>query len=307
MHKLMFARLALLTMLTGLAMSLAQSVGLAAESSADGIPFKYAAGHIIVIPVKVSGRETNFVLDTGAGVNVISQSLANKLACKPNGKVTGQRMSGQKVTMKLVNFPALQVGSCLQKNLPMAAWKLEDVFAGAPEMAQVEGFVSLEFFKRIPFTVDYAQKMVFIENNESLKNRVSAGVSIPIQVTRKHAQTSVTMLVWFSNGSFARVEVDTGSGALILDEKYMREFAVNKDGIDVKTVKGVDETGNPYVRYFTALPVDVFLAQNRQFSQIKPKVQFQKIIYDGLIGDGFMSNFTVTYDLPHKRMIFARF
>lgn len=286
-----------------LIMSFLQSETLA-DSARDGIPFKYAAGHMLVIPGKVNDNDTNFILDTGAGVNVISRTLADKLGCRPDGKVTGQRMSGQNVTMKLVNVSALQVGSCLQKNLPMAAWKLEDALAGAPDLTQVDGFVSLEFFKKVPFTIDYAQKMIFIENDASLKKRVSKGVSIPIQVTHKHAQTSINMLVWFSNGSHAKVEVDTGSGALILDERYMRELGVKRESVDVKTENGIDETGHPYVRYFTKLPFDVFLAQNRKFTQLKPKVQFQKIIYDGLIGDGFMNNFTVTYDLPHKRMIF---
>ncbi len=34
-------------------------------------------------------------------------------------------------------------------------------------------------------------------------------------------------------------------------------------------------------------------------------VMFQKIIYDGLVGDGFLRNFTTTYDLAGDRMIFA--
>jgi predicted aspartyl protease len=273
---------------------------------ATGIPFKYAAGHILIIPVTVGDRESSFVLDTGAGVNVISQTLADKLHCKSVGKVTGKRMSGQKITMKLVNLPALKIGPCLQKNLPIAAWKLEDVFAGAsPEMAKVEGFASLEFFKKIPFTVDYAQKMLFIENEDSLQQRLLSGTPVPIQISKGRAQTSITMPLYFSNGSFARVEVDTGSGALILNEKYINELGVHTASPDVKMVKGVDETGHEYVRCFTKLPLDAFLAQSRQFTQLKPNVQFQRIIYDGLVGDGFLSNFIVTYDLPHKRMIFA--
>jgi hypothetical protein len=32
----------------------------------------------------------------------------------------------------------------------------------------------------------------------------------------------------------------------------------------------------------------------------------QKIIYDGLVGDAFLRNFIVTYDLQNARMIFAR-
>jgi Aspartyl protease len=278
--------------------------GSLADPIASVIPFKYAANHILVIPVTINGKESQFALDTGACVNVISQPLADKLVCRPAGNVTSKRMSGQSLTMKVVTVPALQVGSCLQKNLPMAAWKLEDAFAGAPDMAQVEGIISLEFFKKIPFTIDYARKMIFIENDESLSKRTSEGVSIPIEVYHKHDQTSISFLLWFSNGNFAKVGVDTGNGALILDEKYMREFNTNRDP-DVKMVKGIDATGHPFVRYCTTLPADVFIAQNRQFTQKKPEVQFQRIIYDGLVGDGFLSNFTVTFDLLHKRIIFA--
>ncbi|MFN8554514.1 MAG: retropepsin-like aspartic protease [Candidatus Obscuribacterales bacterium] len=288
------------------ALSFASAVN-AEDPIASAIPFKYAANHILVIPAVVGGKETSFVLDTGAGVNVISETLAAKLGCTPAGTVAGKRMSGQTMTMKLVNLSALQIGSCLQRNLPIAAWKLEDVFGGTPDLTQVEGLVSLEFFRKVPFTIDYAKKLIFIETDESLKKRLSEGVSVPIQITHKRAQTSITMLLWFSNGSYARVEVDTGSGALILDERYMRELGVFKDSMDVKKVEGIDETGHSYVRYFTKLPEDVFLAQSRLFTQKKPKVQFQKIIYDGLVGDGFLSNFTVTYDLAHKRLIFARF
>ena len=36
-----------------------------------------------------------------------------------------------------------------------------------------------------------------------------------------------------------------------------------------------------------------------------PPVMFQKIIYDGLVGDQFLRNFTTTYDLASSRMIFA--
>jgi hypothetical protein len=32
---------------------------------------------------------------------------------------------------------------------------------------------------------------------------------------------------------------------------------------------------------------------------------FQEIIYDGLIGDRFLRNFTVTHGLPRSRLIFA--
>ena len=40
-------------------------------------------------------------------------------------------------------------------------------------------------------------------------------------------------------------------------------------------------------------------------AQTDPEVMFQRIIYDGLVGDAFLRRFTVTYDLPRERVVFG--
>jgi hypothetical protein len=109
----------------------------------------------------------------------------------------------------------------------------------------------------------------------------------------------------FSNGQTVLAEVDTGSGSLILNAEYMQAFGIKETdaGVNIKT--GKDETGHSYKRIFCQLPADVFLAKGADFRQAKPNVQFQNIIHQALVGDSFLRNFVVTYDLPHKRMIFA--
>ena len=49
----------------------------------------------------------------------------------------------------------------------------------------------------------------------------------------------------------------------------------------------------------------ISLAGAPAIRQSDPEVMFQKIIFDGLVGDAFLRNFIVTYDLPAARMIFA--
>ena len=41
------------------------------------------------------------------------------------------------------------------------------------------------------------------------------------------------------------------------------------------------------------------------FRQASPEVMLQKIIYDWLIGNRFLRNYTTTYDLARAQMIFA--
>jgi hypothetical protein len=83
----------------------------------------------------------------------------------------------------------------------------------------------------------------------------------------------------------------------------MKLFGIDPSSKDVKTVNGTDETKHSYVRYFTQLPVSIFPGDADKLIQNQPNVHFQKIIYDGLVGDSFLKQFTVTYDLPGKRMI----
>jgi hypothetical protein len=100
-------------------------------------------------------------------------------------------------------------------------------------------------------------------------------------------------------------EIDAGSDQLILNQALAATAGADLTRPDVRKVEGQDETGHAFARYFTALRGDLSLAAAPQIRQADPDVMFQEIIYDGLVGDRFLRNFIVTYDLPRPRMIFA--
>jgi len=64
-----------------------------------------------------------------------------------------------------------------------------------------------------------------------------------------------------------------------------------------------DETGHDYTRHFTSFPGPIAPVAAPACEQVEVPVMFQTIIYDGLIGDEFLRQFTVTFDLPRARMI----
>jgi hypothetical protein len=47
------------------------------------------------------------------------------------------------------------------------------------------------------------------------------------------------------------------------------------------------------------------VAGEASLAQDEPEVMFQEIVYNGLIGDGFLRRFTVTNDASGARMIFG--
>ena len=114
------------------------------------------------------------------------------------------------------------------------------------------------------------------------------------------------MPLMLPNGQKIFGEVDSGSQALILHERYMKDLGINPHDKDVTHKSGKDETGNSFDRYFTTLKGPVHLPENPHMKVDNIKVMFQKIIYDGLVGQYFLRSFIVTYDLKNSRMIFRK-
>ncbi len=128
---------------------------------------------------------------------------------------------------------------------------------------------------------------------------------VAVRVDRDGPSTAVYMPLELPNGRTASVEVDMGSNELILDVPYAAEVGVELDHPDVRKVGGRDETGHEYTRWFTSLRGVVHVPNAPELAQHDPDVQFQKIIYDGLVGHAFLQRFAVAFDVPNERLIFS--
>jgi hypothetical protein len=260
------------------------------------VPFHYK-DHMLTVPVVAGEVETTFIFDTGIGVNLISPTLATEVGCVPLGETyTGRRMSGQAVTVPMSTLGSLRLGD----------YKIEHVPVGVLDLAGLAGLVSLTGFRSTPVTIDYEAGTIVIEDERSLTDRLARGTSVPIDVREDGPySTDVHLDLALPGGQSVRVEVDTGSGILILNQPLAAPNAIDLEAEGTRRVLGQDETGHEYTRYFTTLPGDIRLTAAPAFRQHDPQVMFQEIIRDGLIGDAFLSNFVTTYDLANSRMIFA--
>ncbi len=175
---------------------------------------------------------------------------------------------------------------------------LIDLSGFPPELGAIDGFLSLAFFADEPFTVDYARRTI-------RAGRGSDGVAVPVVVERDGPSVDVFMPLTIPGGRSISVEVDMGSDSLILDERFAAEVGVDLAGTGVRHVEGTDETGNPYVRSFTRLEGSIHPTLAPELALPKPDVMFQRIIHDGLVGDAFLRNFLVTWDIPASRMILS--
>ena len=265
------------------------------------VPFQYLM-HLLTIPVCVGDTETRFIFDTGIGVNLVSDSLARALGAAPSGSVfTGRRMSGQEVTAPMTSLDSVGLGDRRRRDVPAAIFDM-GAMAG---LDRIDGFLSLQYFRSTPVTVDYPARVLVLEDEQSLASRAESGVPVDVRVAHDGPSTDVHLALRLPGGRVISAEVDAGSDQLILNQALAAEAGVDLAAEGVRAVEGQDETGYSFARYFTSLPGDLTLAAAPLIRHANPDVMFQEIIYDGLIGDRFLRNFTVTYDLPRSRMIFA--
>jgi Aspartyl protease len=265
------------------------------------VPFRYLA-HLVTVPVLADGRSARFVVDTGIGVTLVSESLAARAGCRPDGSAyTGRRMSGHPVTLPLGSLSSLRVGDHGAEDVTVGIFDMSDM-AG---LEGIDGFLGLDYFRSVPVTFDYPAGVVVLEEVSSLAQRARAGVSAGVRVEHDQCSTSVFLPLEVPGAGSLTVEVDTGSDVLILDEARAQEVGVDLAGPGTRRVEGRDETGQAFTRYFAKIPGAISVAGAPAIGQADPEVMFQKIIYDGLLGNAFLRNFAVTYDLPGTRMIFG--
>jgi len=103
------------------------------------------------------------------------------------------------------------------------------------------------------------------------------------------------------------MEVDSGSLNMILDDRFMTTLAIDPSGPEVKRKEGRDETGATFVRHFARTPRALLVAGAPSVGVDAGRtVMFQKIIHDGLLGQEFLRQHVVTFDLSGATITFAR-
>lgn len=265
------------------------------------IPFSYFNETFMVVPVEINRNITqNFIFDTGIGVNLISKSICEQIHCKIEGEYSGKRMSGQEIRIPMSSVDSLSVAGHDLKNVPVGVFDVDAMIPGS----NIGGFLSLGFFKNLPYSVDYKRQIIIFENSVSLKKIRAEGTRVPVLLDVEGPALQIFMPLVLPDDQRISVEVDTGSQILILNDSFMKRLGVALDNPDVKRKNGKDETGQTFSRFFTNLNGQIHLVQSTDIGMENPEVMFQKIIYDGLVGHVFLSHFTVTYDLPNSEMIF---
>jgi len=248
----------------------------------------------LTVRVGPPGRPAGtWIVDLGAGTEVLSDSAAARLGRGPAGYFTAFRSTGERVDARRIRITPVALG-------PVSTPGDAEVWSGLDGLG-LDGLVSARTFARTPVTLDFAGGRLVIETQASLAARVREGTVLPVETDRlRDVALDVFVDFDFGGGQRGRCELDTGSGSIDLNERYMAAFGLKKDSAGVTATR---MPSGPDVIYRATLPTDMAPVGAPALRLAHPRVRFGNYIYDCIVGNTFWSTTTLTLDLPHRRVI----
>ncbi len=124
------------------------------------VPFESQGDHIIV-SVRLNGDITaRMLLDTGAGITVLTTTLAKRLHLNLDGARTIRlKTLARVIHAPLTSLPRLQLGEQSIENLPVA------IFSMRPPGEPFDGILGMDFLQGLTITVDVVKKKISLSSS----------------------------------------------------------------------------------------------------------------------------------------------
>jgi predicted aspartyl protease len=221
----------------------------AGEKSPVSIPFTRSELSVLMVSGSAgTGSQYSFILDTGAGVSVLSKSIVEKLGGKRAGQITGFRETGERLDIQLYTIPELQVGPVVSKPALVAG-------SDRLDKMHLDGIISLGFFRKQPITLDFKRNQLIFETPASLAERRRSGAAVPVRFD-DHRGIGLDLFAPFLVANHpAECVVDTGSGGILVNKRYMELLGLNQDDSTIKKQERTTFLGNKETRYHATIPL----------------------------------------------------
>jgi hypothetical protein len=246
-------------------------------TDAETVPLVRYQDVLWAIDVRAAGRDGLFLLDTGAGHTCLDAALAAEAGCETFGRLTGHRMTGERVDLDRTDGIVVRIGSC---ELPAETVAVTDI-AGflPPDWPRVSGAVGLDLFADRPVTMDFGAGLLHLETEESLAARVADLAPLRIGLARSGGGLALEVFVAARAApGLLWLQVDSGNtGPAILAPHAAALLGVSEEPDGPVSIDLPDLGPTPL------------------------EVVVKEIIYDGSLGQGFLAGRALALDLARGR------
>ena len=269
------------------------------------VPFELE-GNRPIIKLRINDRSEplRFVLDTGSGISVISDTTAKRLkihAVTKGGYAKGIGGDGRfEIVYGLLKKVA--IGDVSLKNVPVYLRKFHDV------NQNVDGYIGLALISKFLTTIDYGSRTFSLtkKSSDQREFRKSDALSLPLRLTSSGFLSGEVQLEGID--SILNFIVDTGASVSVISNRVAKTDAVspfvNDERMSVIGSAGVTDNVASFL-----LPRVTF--GNHTRNSIKAIALDLDIINEaagfeqaGILGGNFLKNYRVTFDFKNSKVVF---
>jgi hypothetical protein len=271
---------------------------LGVQDSEEFVWLRISRGGLLV--VRITAADTifgNFILDTGAGIHLISAKLLARLAHEPAGRFVAFRHNGERVEFDMFRIPSISIGSRHERDPQVGVWAMLDSLG-------IDGILSASFFRGFPVTIDLRDSLLVFETEKSLLVRKERGEHVPMTITDVRG-ISLDLFARFRAGDNLELEclIDTGSPETVLDGRYAGALGIRPDQPGVERRKRKSLFGANEEEILARIPVFA-LEQAPEVRSNRLKVVFKdNLIYDGIVGTDFWMGRTLTLNISERYLV----
>lgn len=238
----------------------------------------------VALRAKLGGADGFFVFDTGGGLTSVTPAFAEKIGCKPWGRLTGFQMMGARLDTSRCDDVQVQIGS--RAFGPRTVSVLDVMSLYPKDAAPVDGLLALDLFDGKAVTIDFPAATLTVESPESLRARIATAIPIPVRIAREVQGRALAVSAGVpSSRGLIWMELDSGNGGTILVSK------------PYAALLGLDPAREgPQQAAFDVAPG--LRVEGRAFTP--------DMILDGNIGMPFLKGIVVTLDLRDGRLWMRR-
>ena len=276
----------------------------AALLSEVGFRLAGAENPLILVPTHVNGRGPwEFILDTGAGMSLLTPSLAGELGIVSSGAREG-RGAGGRVQVTIARVESLAIGEARGGGMPVGVTADVDRI-GAAVGHRIEGDIGYDFLRAFRLTIDYRRRVVRLAPGGPPSGIEVAGRGgaanageVPFQLAAP--AKPLVLVPAFVNGRGPHTFVlDTGASATVLSPGLAAALHIETVAAEPMTGAGgmlqatLGRAGSVTVGRATLQDVAVRVADS--LSEIASVADTP---LDGILGYNFLRHFRVTLDYP---------
>jgi hypothetical protein len=253
-------------------------LALTPANSVTTIPLSPYLAYQATIVASVNGKQGTFLFDTGEGVTAITPDFAHRIGCRSWGRITGFRMTGERLGSPHCDDLSLSVAN---HALPIPSAIVLDINSLlGPGLPHVDGSIGLDAFAGTAITI-VPRSCVILESPDSLARRTAAATPLPIRLVRdaEGVALSVDGAVSTSKGT-AWMELDSGNGGSVV--------------ISNDVAPALDIPANQAVAQIAS-----FRLANGIL--VTEPARTRDLIMDGNIGARFLNSWNITLDLANPR------